>query len=91
MVMRGACEDMPAMTLWQRDAYLLERVGHARLMARTAPSEGAVFGDAARLQAGGAQLYDFAEVTAADLLEELSSGAAPALYGARIELQVSAA
>ena len=88
VVLRDACGDMPATTLWQRDEYLLDRIGHARLMARTGPSEGAVFGDASRLQAGGAQLYDFAQVSAADLLKELSGGAAPAFYGARIELQV---
>ena len=90
VLLSGAGAEMPASTLWQRDDYLADRIGHARLLVRTAPSEGATFGDAARLQAGGAQLYEFVDVVAADLLRELGSGGAqPSLYGARIELQVT--
>ena len=89
VLLPDACAEMPAMSLWQQDAYLAERIGHARLLARTAPLQGATFGDAARLQAGEPQLYEFAEVAAADLLQELSSNTQPTLYGARIELQVN--
>ena len=90
VLLADACPDMPALTLWRHDDYLVDRVGHARLLVRTAPSESATFGDAARLQAGGQQLYEFAEVAAADLLQDLTSSAQPSLYGARIELQVTA-
>ena len=89
VLLSGAGADMPALTLWQNNAYLAGRIGHARLLVRTAPSEGATFGDAARLQAGEHQLYEFVDVAAADLLRELSGGAQPAFYGARIELQVT--
>jgi len=90
VLLSGAGAEMPALTLWQRDDYLTDRIGHARLLVRTAPSEGATFGDAARLQAGEPQLYDFVDVAAADLLRELGGGGAqPSLYGARIELQVN--
>ena len=89
VLLSGAGAEMPALTLWQKDDYLAERIGHARLLARTAPSDGATFGDAARLQAGEPQLYEFVDVAAADLLRELSGDAQPSLYGARIELQVT--
>ena len=62
VLLSGAGADMPALTLWQNNAYLAGRIGHARLLVRTAPSEGATFGDAARLQAGEHQLYEFVDV-----------------------------
>jgi len=90
VMLSGAGAEMPALTLWQRDDYLADRIGHARLLVRTAPSQGATFGDAARLQAGEPQLYEFVDVAAADLLRELGGGGEqPSLYGARIELQVT--
>ena len=88
VIIRSATTGTPAASLWQQDSYLLDRVGHARVRVRTAPSAGATFGSAERLQDGETQLYEHTELTVAEFLSALTRSGAPLYYAARLELQV---